>query len=183
MNPFDNQPALTTTHADPHTGGAIRFATGECSLGSIVVAQGAPGVCAILFGNEPDALAQDPRDHFPHATPVADDPDYERLVAQVACFVDAPGASLDLRLDVRGTVFPQRVWQALCKIPIGSTASYSEIAPRINQPDAARAVAPGLCVEHAGRGDPLRGMQRWRRVRLSLGVERKRTLLACESSP
>src|SRR6185312_337864 len=119
----------------------IRFAIGECSLGSILVAQSERGVCAILFGDDPDALARDLQDRFPKARLIGGDHDYEQLVAQVVGFIEAPAIGLDLPLDVRGTAFQQRVWRALRDIPAGGTASYSEIARRIGSPKATRAVA------------------------------------------
>lgn len=122
----------------------LRFALGECSLGSILVAQSSRGVCAILLGDDPDALLQDLQRRFPRANLIGADRDFERCVAQVVGFVEAPALGLDLPLDVRGTAFQRRVWQALGQIPAGSTASYAEIAARIGAPQAVRAVA-GAC--------------------------------------
>ncbi len=177
---------LGMTPSNYRAGGAdsaIRFAIGECSLGAILVAQSERGVCAILLGDEPDALARDLQDRFPRALLVGDDPGYERLVAQVIGFVDAPEVGLDLPLDVRGTAFQQRVWQALREIPVGRTASYGEIAQRIGQPDAARAVARACAsntlavaipCHRVVRNDGNLSGYRW-------GVERKRALLERES--
>jgi AraC family transcriptional regulator of adaptative response/methylated-DNA-[protein]-cysteine methyltransferase len=161
----------------------IRFAIGECSLGSILVAQSERGVCAILLGDDPDALARDLQDRFPRATLVGGDPAYERLVAQVVGFVETPALGLDLPLDVRGTAFQQRVWRALRDIPVGSTASYSEIARRIGSPHAVRAVA-GACAANmlavaipchrVVRHDGELSGYRW-------GVPRKRALLDREA--
>ena len=126
------------------TGGAnadIRFAVGECSLGSILVAQSEIGVCAILLGDDPEALVRDLQDRFPRATLIGGDAEFERLVSRVVGFIEAPGLGLNLPLDVRGTAFQQRVWQALQEIPVGSTASYTEIAARIGSPKSVRAVA------------------------------------------
>ena len=134
----------------------IRFAVGECSLGSILVAQSAKGVCAILLGDDPDSLVRDLEDRFPRATLVGGDWAFEDVVAMVIGFIEPPARGLDLPLDVRGTAFQQRVWQALRKIPAGSTASYGAIAERINAGgNCARAVAPGVCGESARRGDSL----------------------------
>jgi AraC family transcriptional regulator of adaptative response/methylated-DNA-[protein]-cysteine methyltransferase len=169
-----------------HAGGTdseIRFAIGECSLGSILVAQSERGVCAILLGDDPDALARDLQDRFPNATLVGGDRSYEQLVAQVVGFVEAPARGLDLPLDVRGTAFQQRVWRALRDIPAGSTASYSEIARRICSPHAVRAVA-GACAANmlavaipchrVVRNDGELSGYRW-------GVPRKRALLEREA--
>src|SRR5438128_2854432 len=166
------------------SGVSIRFAVGECSLGSILVAASPKGVCAILFGDDPDALVRDLQDRFPRAKLIGGDKDFERLVARVVAFVEAPAQHFDLPLDVRGTAFQQRVWQALRKIPRGSTASYREIAKRIGHPRAVRAVAQA-CASNAiavaipchrvVRVDGSLSGYRW-------GVERKRALLDREAA-
>ena len=177
---------LGMTPSSYRTGGAdseIRFAIGECSLGAILVAQSARGVCAILLGDDPDALARELQDRFPRARLIGGDRDYERLVAQVVGFVEAPALGLDLPLDVRGTAFQQRVWQALREIPVGSTASYSEIARRIGAPKASRAVAQACAgnmlavaipCHRVVRNDGDLSGYRW-------GVPRKRALLEREA--
>ncbi len=119
----------------------IRFAVGDCSLGAILVAASRRGVCAILMGDDPDALARDLQDRFPNADLVGGDAGFEQLVAQVVGFVEMPKLGLALPLDVRGTAFQQRVWQALREIPAGRTASYSDIAGRLGAPKSVRAVA------------------------------------------
>jgi AraC family transcriptional regulator of adaptative response/methylated-DNA-[protein]-cysteine methyltransferase len=172
---------------DYRAGGAnaeIRFAIGECSLGSILVAQSGRGVCAILLGDDPDALARDLQDRFPQARLIGGDKGFEALVARVVGFVEAPALGLDLPLDVRGTAFQQRVWQALRDIPAGETASYSAIAQRIGAPKSVRAVA-SACAANAiavaipchrvVRNDGALSGYRW-------GVERKRALLDKESA-
>jgi len=177
---------LGMTPSRYRAGGAdseIRFAIGACSLGAILVAQSERGVCAILLGDDPDALARDLQDRFPKARLIGGDRDYERLVAQVVGFVEAPALGLDLPLDVRGTAFQQRVWQALREIPVGSTASYSEIARRIGAPKASRAVAQACAgnmlavaipCHRVVRNDGDLSGYRW-------GVPRKRALLEREA--
>ncbi|PIB55084.1 bifunctional DNA-binding transcriptional regulator/O6-methylguanine-DNA methyltransferase Ada [Pseudomonas sp. 2995-1] len=123
------------------TNSAILFAVGECSLGSILVAQSSRGVCAILLGDEPDQLVRDLQDQFPNADLVGADHNFEQLIAHVVGFIEAPALGLDLPLDLRGTAFQQRVWQALRDIPVGDTASYGQIAERIGAPKSFRAVA------------------------------------------
>ncbi|PLC54592.1 bifunctional DNA-binding transcriptional regulator/O6-methylguanine-DNA methyltransferase Ada [Pollutimonas nitritireducens] len=162
----------------------IRFAVGECSLGSILVAQSARGVCAILMGDDPDRLVRDLQDQFPRATLVGGDADFERLIAEVVGFVESPCVGLNLPLDVRGTAFQQRVWQALLEIPAGTTATYTEIASRIGMPTAVRAVASACganrlavaipCHRVVRRDGSLSGY-RW-------GVDRKRQLLEREAA-
>jgi AraC family transcriptional regulator of adaptative response/methylated-DNA-[protein]-cysteine methyltransferase len=161
----------------------IRFAIGECSLGAILVAQSGRGVCAILLGDDPDALARELQDRFPRANLIGGDHAFEQLVARVVGFVEAPALGLDLPLDVRGTAFQQRVWQALREIPAGVTASYSDIAKHIGTPKAVRAVA-GACAANmlavaipchrVVRSDGSVSGYRW-------GVERKRALLKREA--
>ena len=162
---------------------AIRFAVGECSLGSILVAKSERGVCAILMGDDPDQLTRDLQDRFPQANLLGGDADFEQLVAKVVGLVDAPRRGIKLPLDVRGTAFQQRVWQALREIPPGKTASYTDIANRIGAPRAVRAVA-SACAANAlavaipchrvVRNDGSISGYRW-------GVERKRALLEREA--
>ena len=177
---------LGMTPSRYRAGGAdtvIRFAIGECSLGAILVAASSRGVCAILLGDDPDALARDLQDRFPRADLIGADADFERIVARVVATVEAPGLGLDLPLDVRGTAFQQRVWQALRDIPAGDTASYAQVAQRIGMPKAARAVAQACAANALAvaipchrvvRNDGNLAGYRW-------GVERKRTLLDREA--
>lgn len=160
----------------------IKFAVGETSLGAILVASSAKGVVAILLGDDPDALVRELQDRFRNARVLGADRAYEKLVAKVVGFVEEPRIGLDLPLDVRGTAFQQRVWQALRTIPAGETANYAEIAQRIGAPGSARAVARACaanplavaipCHRVVRRDGALSGY-RW-------GVERKRTLLERE---
>ena len=135
---------LGMTPTQLRAGGAdtdIRFAIGACSLGAILVAQSDRGVCAIALGDDADALARELQDRFPNARLTGDDPAFDAFVAQVVGFVEAPALGLDLPLDVRGTAFQQRVWQALRQLPAGATASYADVAARIGAPRSVRAVA------------------------------------------
>ncbi len=162
----------------------IRFAVGQSSLGAILVASSQRGVAAILMGDDPEALVRDLQDRFPKARLVGADPGYEGLVARVVGLIETPGIGLDLPLDVRGTVFQQRVWQALREIPVGETLSYAEVARRIGSPSAVRAVA-GACAANplavaipchrVIRNDGALSGYAW-------GVERKRALLGREAS-
>ncbi len=161
----------------------IRFAIGQCSLGAILVAQSERGVCAILLGDDPQALLQDLQDQFPRANLIGGDAQFEQLVARVVGWIEAPSLGLELPLDVRGTAFQQRVWQALREIPAGTTASYAEIAARIGAPRAVRAVAQACAANHLAvaipchrvvRSDGNLSGYRW-------GVARKRELLEREA--
>ncbi len=166
-------------------GETIRFAVGACSLGAVLVAATAKGVCAIALGDEPDTLVHDLEDRFPRAELVGGDPEFEAWVARVVGFVEAPALGLDLPLDIRGTTFQQRVWRALREVPAGATAAYREIAERIGSPGAARAVARACAsnplavaipCHRVVRNDGAAGGYRW-------GVARKRALLDREASP
>jgi AraC family transcriptional regulator of adaptative response/methylated-DNA-[protein]-cysteine methyltransferase len=164
-------------------GECIHFAVGECSLGSVLVAATDKGVCAIMLGDDPDGLVRHLQDRFPKAGLVGGNTGFEHLVANVVALVEAPARAVNLPLDVRGTAFQQRVWQALRKIPVGSTASYADIARRIGMPKAVRAVAQACganpiaiaipCHRVVRRDGGLSGY-RW-------GVERKRALLEREA--
>ena len=179
--------ALGMTPALFRAGGAgtdIRYATAACTMGSVLVAQSERGVCAILLGDEPKALVRDLQDRFPKAKLLSADREFETVVAAVVAHVEAPGASLALPLDIRGTVFQQRVWRAIQKIPPGATANYSQIAKWIGAPKSARAVAQACaantlavaipCHRVVRRDGDISGY-RW-------GVDRKRALLKRESS-
>jgi AraC family transcriptional regulator of adaptative response/methylated-DNA-[protein]-cysteine methyltransferase len=135
---------LGMTPGQFRAGGAdndIRYALRQCSLGSLLVARSTRGICAIQLGSDPGELVRELRARFPRARFQDAEPQFERWVRDVVRLVDAPALGLRLPLDVRGTAFQQRVWQALRQIPAGATASYAEIARRIGAPRATRAVA------------------------------------------
>ena len=161
----------------------IRFACRECSLGLILVAASDKGVCAIFFGDNRESLLRDLKRQFPNARIVGGDTDFERLTAMVVRFVEDPAKGLDLPLDVRGTAFQHRVWDALRRIPVGSTASYAEIAMTIGAPKAARAVARACATNRIAVAIPCHrvvrsdgGLSGYRG-----GVDRKHALLAKEA--
>ncbi|UQS16178.1 bifunctional DNA-binding transcriptional regulator/O6-methylguanine-DNA methyltransferase Ada [Pseudomonas sp. HS6] len=163
----------------------IRFAVGQCSLGAILVAQSDRGICAILLGDDPHQLVCDLQDQFRRANLIGADAGFEQLIAHVVGFIETPAIGLDLPLDVRGTAFQERVWQALREIPVGSTASYADIAQRIGSPKAVRAVAQAcganslavaIPCHRVVRSDGNLSGYRW-------GVERKRELLIRETQP
>ena len=162
----------------------IEFALGESSLGAILVARSQRGVCAISLGDDPDALLRELQDRFPRAELIGGEPGFERLVAQVVGLIEQPGIGIDLPLDVRGTAFQQRVWQALRQIPVGQTVSYAQIAQRIGSPKSVRAVAVACAANvlavaipchRVVRSDGALSGYRW-------GVERKRELLSREGA-
>jgi AraC family transcriptional regulator of adaptative response/methylated-DNA-[protein]-cysteine methyltransferase len=161
----------------------IRFAVGQTTLGAILVASSGKGVAAILLGDDPDVLVRDLQDRFPKARLVGADPDYEARIAQVVGLVETPGVGLDLPLDVRGTAFQQRVWQALREIPVGTTVSYAEVARRIGAPRAMRAVAGACAANNLAIAIPCHRVVRndGTLSGYAWGVERKRVLLDREA--
>ena len=178
---------LGMTPRQYRAGGAdteLRFAISRCSLGALLVARSAKGLCSILLGDDPKHLTRELRERFPAARLVAGDEHFEKQLAEVVRFVDAPRLGLKLPLDVRGTAFQQRVWQALRKIPAGETASYAQIARQIGAPRAVRAVAQACAsnplavaipCHRVVRSDGALAGYRW-------GVARKRALLERESA-
>jgi AraC family transcriptional regulator of adaptative response/methylated-DNA-[protein]-cysteine methyltransferase len=165
-------------------GVTIRFAAGECSLGSILVAASDLGICSIAIGDDPNTLVRELQDRFRNAELIGGDKPFERMVARVVAFVENPSIGLELPLDVQGTAFQQRVWKALREIPCGTTCTYSELAQKLGQPNATRAVA-GACAANplavaipchrVVRTDGSLSGYRW-------GVERKEKLLQVEGS-
>lgn len=165
-------------------GSTIRFAVGECSLGSILVAASDLGICSIALGDDPNTLVQELQDRFPNAELIGGDKRFERTVARVVAFVENPSAGLGLPLHIQGTAFQQRVWKALCGIPWGTTCTYSGLAQKLGQPNATRAVA-GACAANnlavaipchrVVRTDGSLSGYRW-------GAERKEKLLNAEGA-
>lgn len=162
----------------------ILFAVAQCSLGHVLVACSSKGVCAILFGDDPDQLLKELRERFSKADLVAGDAGFDVLVARVIRFVDTPKTRFDLPLDIRGTAFQERVWQALQEIPEGTTASYGEIAEKIGAPGSQRAVASACGANRLAvaipchrvvRADGKLSGYRW-------GTDRKRRLLEMEKA-
>ena len=157
----------------------IRFAIVDSYLGLALVAWTEKGLCAITLGDDQNVLTEDLRKRFPKAEFVEMAPHFGETVERVVAFLESPGTGLELPLDIRGTAFQQRVWMALRAIPSGSTVSYGEIAARIGNPRAVRAVATACasnsiavaipCHRVVRKNGDLAGY-RW-------GLERKRALL------
>ncbi len=165
----------------------IRFSLGQCSLGSILVAASANGVCAVLLGDDAVVLVEDLQNRFQHATLIPADRAFDHVAGRVIARVDQRAgreltAKPDFAIDVRGTAFQRRVWSCLQDIPVGTTVTYAQVARSIGQPQAVRAVA-NACGANAvavlvpchrvQRGDGKLSGYRW-------GIERKRALLQRE---
>ena len=178
---------LGMTPAEYRNGGVgklVRYAMVRCYLGWMLVAATERGICAIEFDDHRDRLRDRLTACFPAAEFRGDDLEFTAWVERVLAFLDQPGRGLDLPLDVRGTAFQRRVWQALQAIPAGSTATYAEIARKIGHPLAARAVA-GACAANPVavlipchrivRGDGGLGGYRW-------DLQRKQALLEREAA-
>jgi AraC family transcriptional regulator of adaptative response/methylated-DNA-[protein]-cysteine methyltransferase len=149
----------------------------------MLVAESDKGICAVALGDDADTLVRDLQDRFPKARLIGDDEGFQRRVAEVVGLVEHPDRGSDLPLDIRGTAFQQKVWTALRRIPAGQTLSYAELAERIGDPKAVRAVA-GACAANSlallvpchriVRTDGALSGYRW-------GAERKRVLLQREA--
>ena len=185
---YDNShEVLGMTPTNYRAGGAhaeIVFALSECTLGWLLVAKSQTGICSIALGDEPKALICELEARFSNAARLEDDVEFAKFIAHVVEFVETPSSEFDLPLDIRGTAFQQRVWQELQRIPLGETATYTQIAQRIDAPKAVRAVA-GACAANTlavaipchrvVKSDGSLSGYRW-------GVERKRALLDREKS-
>jgi len=175
---------LSTPDRVAGSGMTLSYAYGECSLGSVLVATSQRGLCAILIGDDRHALLRELHERFARYELIADDRNQEAVVARIIAFIEDPRAGLDWPLDMQGTAFQQRVWQVLRQIPVGETASYSDIAERIGQRNGARAVAGACAANHLAVAIPCHRVVRsdgglsgyyW-------GVARKRELLAREAA-
>lgn len=164
------------------SGKTITFAIASTSLGAVLVAATDRGVCSILLGDDPQELIRDLERRFPTAELAGAKPSFDRLVALVVGLVENPSEHKHIPLDIQGTAFQQRVWAALMQVPPGSTVSYAELAAKIGDPRAARAVARACASNPIALAVPCHRVvrqdggvsgYRW-------GVERKRELLRRE---
>ncbi|XHX75778.1 MAG: bifunctional DNA-binding transcriptional regulator/O6-methylguanine-DNA methyltransferase Ada [Stenomitos frigidus ULC029] len=164
---------------------AIQFAIEQSFLGLVLVAATDRGLCAIDFGDTPETLTERLQTRFPKAQLHAADPTFSSWVAQVLTLIETPDHGLNLPLDIQGTAFQQRVWQALQAIPLGTTMSYTEVAKQIDHPTAVRAVATACAANTLAvvipchrvvRSDGALSGYRW-------GIARKQALLEREASP
>lgn len=161
----------------------IRFISGTSSLGVLLLASSAQGLCALLLGDDLETLERDLAWRFPGLPTPQRDEGLRPALEQTLRYLDNPLTVLDLPLDLMGSVFQHRVWEALRQIPLGKTASYQEIARQLGQPKAFRAVANACGANPLAvivpchrvlRQDGSLGGYRW-------GLERKRQLLAREA--
>jgi AraC family transcriptional regulator of adaptative response/methylated-DNA-[protein]-cysteine methyltransferase len=162
---------------------AVEYGVAPCSLGFILVARTERGICAISMGDKPDALIEAVQSKFRQATVVSGGAGFEELLSEVVGLVDTAANGRELPLDIRGTAFQTRVWEALRKIPAGVTKTYTEIAEEIGMPRSVRAVAQACganplavaipCHRVVRKSGDVSGY-RW-------GIERKRTLLEREA--
>ncbi|KMW45432.1 methylated-DNA--[protein]-cysteine S-methyltransferase [Ralstonia insidiosa] len=161
----------------------LHYAIGTSTLSQVLVAAASDrGICALLLGDQADALRAELAAAFPNAVLMRDDAALSAQLAQAIALADAPSGHFDGALDIGGTPFQRRVWQALCDIPAGNTTTYTEIAQRIGQPGAVRAVASACAANVLAIAIPCHRVvrtdgglagYRW-------GIARKRALLAME---
>lgn len=162
----------------------IQYTTRESSLGLTLVAVSSKGICAVLIDDSPDDLVADLKIRFPQYFIKRNDVAIQEMAEAVVTYIDQPKGKFDGRLDMRGTEFQRKVWNQLRRIPAGKTASYSEVATRLNTPNAVRAVATACAANPLAvvipchrvvRSDGTLSGYRW-------GVERKRKLLETEGA-
>jgi AraC family transcriptional regulator of adaptative response/methylated-DNA-[protein]-cysteine methyltransferase len=119
----------------------IRYGTGRCTLGALLVASSGRGIVSIMVRETQSRLIRDLGARFPRANLVRDEKGSKATVAKVSRYIAAPFRPFPLPLDIRGTDLQQRVWSEVRKIPFGATSTYSRIAEAIGAPKATRAVA------------------------------------------
>jgi AraC family transcriptional regulator of adaptative response/methylated-DNA-[protein]-cysteine methyltransferase len=162
----------------------ILFSTGECVLGTVLVATSPRGVCAILLGDDAGRLAGELCRQFRQATLREAGPQHTPLLSDVAKLVASSGWGFDFPLDMQGTAFQLRVWNALREIPAGATESYTQVAQRVGahasakevgEACAANALAVAIPCHRVVRRDGSLAGYRW-------GVARKRALLSLEGA-
>ncbi|HEU5317558.1 MAG TPA: bifunctional DNA-binding transcriptional regulator/O6-methylguanine-DNA methyltransferase Ada [Chloroflexota bacterium] len=171
-------------YRDGAPGEVVRYGTAPCMLGTLLVGTTDRGICAIELGDDADTLVARLARRFPKAQLEKGSRGFDATLRAVVALVETPRVGLALPLDIRGTAFQRRVWDVLRRLPPGTTATYGEIAARLGQPTAARAVAQACganalavaipCHRVVASGGSLGGY-RW-------GVERKRTLLEREAT-
>jgi AraC family transcriptional regulator, regulatory protein of adaptative response / methylated-DNA-[protein]-cysteine methyltransferase len=161
----------------------IRYGMVPCALGVLLLAATDKGICSIELGDNAQHLADALKRHFPRAQLVPMDAQVEQWLREIVQFIEQPHSALQLPLDIQGTAFQRQVWQVLRDIPLGETSSYSEIAARIGNPRAVRAVATACASNRLALAIPchrvIRGNgelagYRW-------GIERKQQLLEREA--
>jgi AraC family transcriptional regulator, regulatory protein of adaptative response / methylated-DNA-[protein]-cysteine methyltransferase len=166
----------------------IRYGTGRCALGALLVASSAQGIVSIMVRDTQSRLIRDLGARFPKANLVRDEKGSKATVAKVGRYIAAPFRPFTLPLDIRGTALQQRVWSEVRKIPFGETSTYSRIAEAIGAPKAIRAVAsscsrswfafavPCHRVLHTGRHREGRQYD-WVEYEAKLTAKRRRTSL------
>ena len=139
-----NQDQLSMKPKEYKAGGigiTIQYGVAECILGWVIVAATDIGICSVELGDDPETLPKQLQDRFPKAMLIKAGPGFTRLVKEVVNFIKSPSDNFNLPLDIQGTAFQQQVWNILRQIKPGETMNYSEVAEKIGNPEAVRAVA------------------------------------------
>jgi AraC family transcriptional regulator of adaptative response/methylated-DNA-[protein]-cysteine methyltransferase len=162
----------------------VRFSVRRCSLGWLLVAATARGVCEVWLGDDRDRLQRRLSVLFPHSVPVRRDRPFSKWLDLVMRAVDKPENAPGLPLDLRGTAFQMQVWNAIREIPIGTSRTYAQLARKIGNPKTVRAVANACASNPTAivvpchrvmRTDGGLGGYRW-------GLKRKKVLLGREKA-
>jgi AraC family transcriptional regulator of adaptative response/methylated-DNA-[protein]-cysteine methyltransferase len=172
------------TYAKGGKGAVIGYTAVDCALGRLMVAATETGICMVCLGDDDASLQRELVEVFPAATLVRDEIVLDRWVKALIAVIDGSEPHPGLPLDIRGTAFQWRVWQELMAIPAGETRTYKEIAERIGNPKAVRAVGRACATNpvaltipchRAIRADGSLSGYRW-------GLTRKQALLETEKA-
>jgi O-6-methylguanine DNA methyltransferase len=180
----DTPPAdVVTRTAHKESLDDLAYAVGESTLGSVLLARSAGGICSILIGSGAEELKNDLATRFPESRLIRNDRKLSDDLQKVLRFVEAPAEGLDLPIDMRGTPFQRRVWEELLRVPTGAIITYGALATRVGEPKTARAVASACAANAIALAIPCHRVvknngtlsgYRW-------GLERKRALLERET--
>ena len=162
----------------------IEFSSDECALGEILIARSPVGICAILFGSNAEELECDLTMCFPNSMLIRNAPGLRDDLSKVLRFIAAPDAGLELALDMRGTPFQQRVWNALRAIPVGTQLTYAQLARRISEPKSIRAIALACAANTIALAIPCHRVIGYSAnlTGYRFGIERKRALINSETA-
>jgi O-6-methylguanine DNA methyltransferase len=157
----------------------IEFVVGDCALGKVLVARSPIGVCAIRLGSTAAEVEQDLVASFPDIRIISNSRRLRDDLTKVLQFIAVPRDPLELDLDIRGTPFQRRVWDALRTVPLGKPLTYAQLARRVSGPKSLRAIAQACsenpialaipCHRVMGNSGSMAGY-RW-------GIERKQVLI------
>ena len=160
----------------------IIYTITDCELGRLLIARTEKGICGVKLGDSDEELFNDLKEEYSKAEISKDEKNLKKFTQIILDHLDGKTPNIDLPIDVRATAFQMQVWETLRKIPYGKTLTYSEVAEKIGNKKAVRAVASACaknqvaliipCHRVVGKNGKMSGY-RW-------GIERKKKLLENE---